>query len=81
MLIGIEVSKISGCYISKIDTPQITSGNLNDSSSELQEEKQTYDTLSSTETASSFVEKSNEDKTALLKELESLETELSSIRN
>ncbi|MDD9176047.1 DUF4391 domain-containing protein [Aliivibrio sp. S2TY2] len=79
MLIGIEASKISGRYVSKIDSPQMISENSNDSGSELREEKQTYDTL--TETASSFVEKSNEDKTALLRELEGLEAELSSIRS
>ncbi|MUK76599.1 DUF4391 family protein [Aliivibrio fischeri] len=81
MLIGIEASKISGRYVSKIDSPQIISENSNDSDSELREKKQTYDTLTPTETAFSFVEKSNEDKTALLRELEGLEAELSSIRN
>jgi hypothetical protein len=81
MLIGIEVSKISGRYVSKIDSPQIISENSNDSGFEFREEKQIYGTLTPTETAFSFVEKSNEDKTALLRELEGLEAELSSIRS
>jgi hypothetical protein len=73
MLIGLETSKISGHYLSKNSLYKNNAGkNLltaqNDSEPELK-------------ASTSFVEKSNEDKTALLKELEGLEVELSSIRN
>ncbi|CAK2030536.1 DUF4391 domain-containing protein [Vibrio crassostreae] len=82
MLIGLETSKISGHYLSKSSLYKNNLGkNLlteqNDSEAESQEDVQQYDTLHS----ASFAEKSNEDKTALLKELESLEADLSSIRN
>lgn len=86
MLIGLETSKISGHYFSKNSLYKSNSDKnpsivQNDSEYESQDqtskEQQQYDTLHST----SFSEKSNEDKTALLKELESLEAELSSIRN
>ena len=82
MLIGLEISKISGRYISKnslsrnnsdknISTDQI------DSESESQQNMRQCGTLHKT----SFADKSNEDKTALLRELESLEAELSIVRN
>ncbi|MFS1911124.1 DUF4391 domain-containing protein [Vibrio sp. 10N.286.48.B7] len=77
MLIGIETSKISGRYLYKNNSEKNLSPVQNDSESESQEDVEQYDTLHS----ASFAEKSNEDKTALLKELESLEAELSSIRN
>nr|PMI98643.1 methyl-accepting chemotaxis protein [Vibrio lentus] len=82
MLIGLETSKISGHYLSKSSLYKNNLGkNLltdqNDSEAESQEDVQQYDTLHS----ASFSESSNEDKTALLKELASLEAELSSIRN
>ncbi len=68
MLIGLETSHISGCYTSK---------NQNNSKSILK----TSDKQSGTLNSSAFVEKSNEDKTSLLRELGALETELASIRN
>ena len=77
MLIGIETSKISGRYLYKNNSEKKMLTDQNDSEAESQEDLQQYDTLHS----ASFAEKSNEDKTALLKELESLEAELSSIRN
>lgn len=77
MLIGLETSKISGCYLYKNNLGKNLLTDQNDSEAESQEDVEQYDTLHS----ASFAEKSNEDKTALLKELESLEAELSSIRN
>ncbi|OBT29313.1 methyl-accepting chemotaxis protein [Vibrio cyclitrophicus] len=77
MLIGLETSKISGRYLFKNNSVNNLSTVQNDSEAESQEDMQQHDTLHS----ASFVEKSNEDKTALLKELESLEAELSNIRN
>jgi hypothetical protein len=76
MLIGLETSKISGRYLFKNNSGNNLSTDQNDSEAESQEDMQQYDTLHS----ASFAEKSNEDKTALLKELEGLEAELSSIR-
>lgn len=76
MLIGLETSKISGRYLFKNNSGNNLSTDQNDSEAESQEDVQQYDTLHS----ASFAEKSNEDKTALLKELEGLEAELSSIR-
>jgi len=81
MLIGLEISKISGCYLSKNGSPKNLLINQDDSESESQEHKQQYDTFSQSKVSTSFAEKSNEDKTALLRELECLEVELSSIRN
>lgn len=77
MLIGLETSKISGCYLFKNNSGNNLSTDQNNSKAESQEDVQQYDTLHST----SFSEKTNEDKTALLKELESLEADLSRIRN
>ena len=77
MLIGLESSKISGRYLYKNNLGRNLLTEQNDSEAESQEDVQQYDTLHS----ASFAEKSNEDKTALLKELESLEADLSSIRN
>lgn len=81
MLIGLETSKISGRYRYKNNSENNFSPDQNDSEAESQDqiskEQQQHDTLQST----FFAEKSNEDKTALLKELESLEAKLSSIRN
>ena len=71
MLISLETSKISGHYLSK------SSRYKNNSDKNIS----TVQSDSEPESSLSFAEKSNEDKTALLKELESLETELSSIRN
>lgn len=77
MLIGLETSKISGRYLFKNNSGNNLSTVQNDSEAESQEDVQQYDTLHGI----SFSEKTNEDKTAFLKELESLEAELSSIRN
>lgn len=71
MLIGLETSKISGHYLSK------SSRYKNYSDKNIL----TVQNDSEPESSLSFSEKSNEDKTALLKELEGLEAELSSIRN
>ncbi len=66
MLIGLETSNISGRYISKNNSNSISEAS----------DRQSDDLDSS-----AFIEKSNEDKTSLLRELGALETELSSIRN
>ncbi|TMS61767.1 DUF4391 domain-containing protein [Pseudoalteromonas sp. S3173] len=77
MLIGLETSKISGRYLYKNNLGKNLLTDQNDSESESQEDVQQYNTL----LCASFAEKNNEDKTALLKELEGLEADLSSIRN
>ncbi|WOT05020.1 DUF4391 domain-containing protein [Shewanella youngdeokensis] len=81
MLIGLETSKISGRYLFKNNSGNNLSTEQNDSEAESQEELLQYDTFSKPKVSASFSEKTNEDKTALLKELESLEADLSSIRN
>ena len=90
MLIGLETSKVSSHYLSKSSRYKNNAHkNLltvqNDSEPESQdhisEKQQQYDTFSKSKVSTPFAEKSNEDKTALLKELEGLEAELSSIRN
>ena len=77
MLIGLEPSKILDRYFYKNNSDKNLSTDQNDSESELQEYMQQCDTLHGI----SFAEKSNEDKTALLRELENVEAELSRIRN
>jgi len=72
MMISLETSKISGRYLSKN-----WSKNQNNSKSTSEFSDRQSDTLDS----SVFIEKTNEDKTALLRELGTLETELASIRN
>lgn len=68
MMISLETSKISGRYISN-------NQNNNKSISKASDGKS--DNLD----GSAFIEKTNEDKTLLLRELRALEAELSSIRN
>ncbi len=65
---GIETSKVSGCYISK---------NQNNSKSRSEASDRQSDNLDS----SVFIEKTNEDKISLLRDLGTLEAELASIRN
>jgi len=90
MLIGLEASKISDHYLSKSslyknnpdkNLSTVQNDSESDSQDHISEELQQYDTFSKSKVSTSFAEKSNEDKTALLRELEGLETELSSIRN
>lgn len=71
MLISLETSKISGHYLSK---NSLYKNNADKNLLTVQNDSEPESSLS-------FAEKSNDDKTALLKELESLEVELSSIRN
>jgi len=68
MMISLETSRISGRYISK---------NQNNSKPISEASNEQSNNLDS----SVFIEKTNEDKTALLRELGTLETELASIRN
>jgi hypothetical protein len=68
MMLSLETSKISGRYISK---------NQNNSKSISGSSDGQSDNLD----CSVFIEKTNEDKTYLLRELRALETELASIRN
>ncbi|MGI2227721.1 DUF4391 domain-containing protein [Shewanella frigidimarina] len=81
MLIGLETSKISGRYMN-IDG---SSKNLSIEQGNLQSESQGYtlqhDSLLESTLCLTFREKSNEDKTALLRELAGLEAELNNIRN
>lgn len=71
MMISLETSKISGRYLSKN-----WSKNSNNSKSISEASDGQSDTLDS----STFTERSNENKTALLRELGKLEAELNSIR-
>jgi hypothetical protein len=66
MLIALETSKISGCYLAKNPV-------LNSLHAAGKPDKQRI--------GSSVVEQSNSEKTALLKQLENLEAELNTIRN
>jgi hypothetical protein len=68
MMISLETSKISGRYISK---------NQNNSKSTSEASDGQSDNLD----CSVFIEKTNEDKTSLLRNLGALEVELASIRN
>ncbi len=68
MMISLETSKISGRYISK---------NQNNSKSTSEASDGQSDNLD----CSVFIEKTNEDKTSLLRNLGALEAELASIRN
>ena len=71
MLIGLKTSRISGIYKSK-----------NSSISQSDYKPEALNSEQDAKLASSgFSEKSNEDKTALLRKLEGLEAELASIRN
>tara|TARA_R100000935_G_scaffold22547_2_gene41479 strand:- start:3308 stop:4222 length:915 start_codon:yes stop_codon:yes gene_type:complete len=72
MLIGLKASRISGNY-----KPKNSSISQSDRKPEAQLSSEQEATLAS----SGFSEKSNEDKTALLRKLEGLEAELASIRN
>ncbi|GGP67913.1 chemotaxis protein [Shewanella algicola] len=81
MILGLETSKISGRYLYKNNLGKNLLTDQNDSEAESQEDVQQYNTFRQSKVSASFAEKSNEDKTALLKELKSLEAELSSIRN
>lgn len=72
MLICLKISKMSGQYFLKKESEN---QKYNESISEASDERS--DIIS----RSSFIEKSNKDKTALLQEFERLEAELSSIRN
>ncbi|MCD9553960.1 DUF4391 family protein [Photobacterium carnosum] len=73
ILIGLETSKVSGHYLSKSSRYK---NNVDKNILTVQNDSEPESKVST-----SFAEKSNEDKTALLKELEGLEAELSSIRN
>jgi hypothetical protein len=71
MMISLETSRISGRYLSK-------NGSKNQNNSKSISE--TSDGQSDTLDSSTFTERSNEDKTALLRELGKIEAELNSIR-
>lgn len=71
MLIGLETSRISGHYLSK---SKLSKNNVTPNSSNQN------DLSTNSKDSIPFYENSNENKTALLRNLESLEAELSSIR-
>ena len=81
MLIGLETSKISGRYLIKDGSSKNLSIELGNLQSESQIDELQDDSLLRSTLCLSFSEKSNEDKTALLRELAGLEAELNNIRN